>query len=292
MKPIVWLALAGGFSALLAGFAFCLAAVLRLPDAGHEKRLRRVRKRAQGEGAVGRSGTLLRLFSKIPVPLSFERTLSRDLALAGRNETAVSYVAGVALRVLPLALAGLFLLFLSPFIGAFVLFGAVLVAVILLRAPMKRAGVMREEIEAELPWFLGVVERVMASGSGVPEALSHYRRGATGPLRDQVEKTLSDLRGQSEEAAYLSLDARVGSPMLSEVVRCLCARSRGDDVRTYLEVLRLRLSDARRQNLRTRALRLPGRVRRVSLALLVCFLLTYLCVIGQVLLTSLGGLFG
>ena len=36
----------------------------------------------------------------------------------------------------------------------------------------------------------------------------------------------------------------------------------------------------------------PKRVKRLSMVLLVCFMLIYVVVIGQTLLSSLGGLFG
>lgn len=45
-----------------------------------------------------------------------------------------------------------------------------------------------------------------------------------------------------------------------------------------------------RQMLKAEAAKAPKKVRRLSMALLICFMLIYIVVIGSVLMNSLGGL--
>ena len=52
------------------------------------------------------------------------------------------------------------------------------------------------------------------------------------------------------------------------------------------------VAEAQRTALKAEASKAPKRVKRLSMVLLVCFMLIYVVVIGQTLLSSLGGLFG
>jgi hypothetical protein len=52
----------------------------------------------------------------------------------------------------------------------------------------------------------------------------------------------------------------------------------------------LKFSDYQRQNLKAEAEKAPKRVRKLSMVLLICFMLIYVAVIGEVLISSLGGL--
>ena len=67
---------------------------------------------------------------------------------------------------------------------------------------------------------------------------------------------------------------------------------RGDKTDVYWGNLVLKFSDYQRTLLKAEANKAPKRVRKLSMALLFCFMLVYVVVIGQVLLSSLGGMFG
>ena len=51
----------------------------------------------------------------------------------------------------------------------------------------------------------------------------------------------------------------------------------------------MKFSDYQRQNLKAEAEKAPKKVRKLSMVLLICFMLIYVVVIGQVLVSSLGG---
>ena len=121
--------------------------------------------------------------------------------------------------------------------------------------------------------------------------LDSYRAHAGEEMREELEITVADMRSGNQEVALTRLESRVGSTMLSDVTRGLIALIHGDDNSMYWAQLSMKFSDYQRQLLRAQANAVPRKVRKLSMALLCCFMLIYVAVIGQVLLTSLGGLF-
>jgi uncharacterized protein YqhQ len=100
------------------------------------------------------------------------------------------------------------------------------------------------------------------------------------------------MRSGNYEVALTRLESRVGSSMMSDITRGLIGVIRGDETSVYWGTLNLKFSDYQRQNLKIEANRAPKRVRKLSMILLVCFMLIYVVVIGSVLIGSLGGLLG
>ena len=78
--------------------------------------------------------------------------------------------------------------------------------------------------------------------------------------------------------------------MMSDVTRGLVALERGDDNRVYWGQLVMKFADYQRQLLRQQADAVPRKVKKLSMALMFCFMLIYVAVIGYVLVTSLGSI--
>lgn len=94
------------------------------------------------------------------------------------------------------------------------------------------------------------------------------------------------------EAALTRLESRVGSSMLSDVTRGLIGVLRGDETDAYWTNLAMKFSDYQRTILKAEAAKVPAKVKRLSMCMLICFMLMYLLVIGMQIVTSLGGMFG
>ena len=54
----------------------------------------------------------------------------------------------------------------------------------------------------------------------------------------------------------------------------------------------MKFSDYQRTILKAEAAKVPAKVKRLSMCMLICFMLMYLLVIGMQIVTSLGGMFG
>ena len=155
----------------------------------------------------------------------------------------------------------------------------------------KKIRTRRTRIEYELPRLVGTIEKTMQHSHDVIYMLDSYRAHAGEEMREELEITVADMRSGNQEVALTRLESRVGSTMLSDVTRGLISLIHGDDNSMYWAQLSMKFSDYQRQLLRAQANAVPRKVRKLSMALLCCFMLIYVAVIGQVLLTSLGGLF-
>ena len=100
------------------------------------------------------------------------------------------------------------------------------------------------------------------------------------------------MRSGNYEAALTRLESRVGSAMLSDVVRGLISVLRGDDTTVYWASLSIKFADIQRQLLKMQAQKVPSKVKRLSMVLLFCFMAVYLVVITVEIMSSLGAIFG
>ena len=137
-----------------------------------------------------------------------------------------------------------------------------------------------------------VLIKTLVHSRDVLAILDAYKETAGSELKRELEITVADMRSGNYEVALTRLEARVGSTMMSDVTRGLIGVIRGDETSVYWGSLVLKFSDYQRQNLKTEASKAPKKVRKLSMVLLICFMLVYVAVIGEVLLSSLGGLFG
>ena len=94
------------------------------------------------------------------------------------------------------------------------------------------------------------------------------------------------------ETAITRLERRVGSPMMSDVCRGFLGVIRGDDMRMYFAALSMKLSEIQREMLKEQAKKAPKKVKKLSVALLVCFMLIYATVIIFQIASSMSALFG
>ena len=86
-------------------------------------------------------------------------------------------------------------------------------------------------------------------------------------------------------------ESRIGSTMLSDVVRGLISVKRGDNGIMYFQMLSMTFKQLELQKLKLEAMKQPGKMRKYSFMLLGCFLLMYLGVLGYVVLEAFGDLF-
>lgn len=137
----------------------------------------------------------------------------------------------------------------------------------------------REALEYELPRFVFTIEKTLRHGRNVLPMLESYCRIASPDMRRELEITLADMRSGSQETAITRMETRVGSSMMSDVCRGLLSILRGDDTATYWTTLSVKFSDHQRNLLKTRADRIPSRVKTLSLALVFCYVVMWLGVL-------------
>ena len=218
--------------------------------------------------------------------------LKIDLESADMTLSPEQYVANAIVKALFIGAFAIPFLFFAPIISAIV----IAIAVAIYFSEYRKVGNIikekRRQIEAELPRLVSNIDKTLVHSRDVLGILDSYREHAGEELRRELDITVADMRSGNYEVALTRLESRVGSSMMSDVTRGLVSVIRGDKTDVYWGNLVLKFSDYQRTLLKNEANKAPKRVRKLSMALLFCFMLVYVAVIGQVLLSSLGGMFG
>ena len=230
--------------------------------------------------------------SKLKLNEYKRRQLKIDLESADMTLSPEQYVANAIVKALFIGAFAIPFLFFAPIISAIV----VAIAVVIYFSEYKKVGNVikekRRQIEAELPRLVSNIDKTLVHSRDVLGILDSYREHAGEELRRELDITVADMRSGNYEVALTRLESRVGSSMMSDVTRGLVSVIRGDKTDVYWGNLVLKFSDYQRTLLKNEANKAPKRVRKLSMALLCCFMMVYVVVIGQVLLSSLGGMFG
>lgn len=121
--------------------------------------------------------------------------------------------------------------------------------------------------------------------------LTAYRKVAGIAFWVELDKTVAAMKSGSYEDALLRLAARVGSPMLSEVVRGLIGTIRGDDQTIYFEMFSHDMQKLEQNRLEKEAERQPAKIRKYSMLMLLCIVLIYAVVLCSEMIGSLGAIF-
>ena len=182
--------------------------------------------------------------------------------------------------------------FIFPLLVPVVLILAVVLYKMEVKSVSKRIRAKRERIEYELPRLVSNIEKTLAHNRDVLYMLESYAENAGPELKHELTITVADMKSGNYEGAITRLESRVGSSMMSDVCRGLIGILRGDDNKIYWASLALKFNDTARQQLRLRAQKVPKKVKRLSMCLLICFMLIYVGVILEQIMSSIGVLFG
>lgn len=217
--------------------------------------------------------------------------LQSDLKTAGISLSPEQYKANALLK------AGICGIFAVP---AFVIFPLLSPVFILLAIGLyfkESKGIQdkirrkRTDIEYELPRLVFSIDKTLTHNRDILSILDSYRKNAGPELKDELNITVADMRSGNYESALTRLEARVGSSMLSDVVRGLISVLRGDNTAMYWASLSVKFADVQRQILKQQAVKVPSKIKRLSMVLLFCFILVYMVVIVVQIMLSLNAIF-
>lgn len=277
------------------GLGFILSDVFRIPKYPVSKAIKSLGKRKNKQ--ISRLEIWLGDFSNLIASKlrlnEYKRLqLKADIESADMTLSPEQYVGNAIVKSVLVAVLAIPFLFFAPLISLVMIIIAIAVYVGEYRKVGKIIREKRRKIEYELPRLVSSIDKKLIHSRDVLGILDSYREHAGEELRRELEITVADMRSGNYEVALTRLESRVGSSMMSDVTRGLISVIRGDKTDVYWGNLVLKFSDYQRTLLKTEANKAPKRVRKLSMALLFCFMLVYVVVIGQVLLSSLGGMFG
>ena len=279
---------------LALGLFFLAASLLHLPSIGAAKAMLGTAKQER-KGAK----TLETCFMILAVRLSHyirmdeykKSRMGNVLKASGMNLTPEVYQAYALVKAGTVLLAVIPCAILMPLLVPVVVVLALLLYFKEGQKADEKLKAKREEIEGELPRMVATIEQELKASRNVIGMLERFKGNAGPALTGELDILLADMRSSNYEAALTRFEARLNSPMLSDVVRGLIGVLRGDDSSVYFQMLAHDFKQIELQRLKAQAQKIPPKIRVFSFVMLVCFLLTYLAIICYVALESLGGMF-
>jgi pilus assembly protein TadC len=149
----------------------------------------------------------------------------------------------------------------------------------------------RDQIERELPRFVSTVAQQLKASRDILSILEKYRQTAGVHMHSELDITIADMQSGNLETALVRFESRMGSAMLSDVVRGLIGVIRGDNGVAYFELLAHDFKQFEIQRLKLLAMKQPGKIRKYSFYMLACFLLMYLGILFFEIINAFNGLF-
>ena len=197
---------------------------------------------------------------------------------------AVAKAGAVMLGVIPAILV-------FPLLSIIVVFLSVMIYFQEINRADELLAAKRGTIESELPRFVSTIEQELKNSRDILSIVENYKKNAGEQFAGELDILVADMRSSSYEAALTRFEARLNSPMLSDVVRGLISVLRGDDGAMYFHMLAHDFKQMELQRLKKEAQKIPPKIRVFSFVMLMCFLATYLVIIVMEIIKSMGTMF-
>ncbi len=279
---------------LAVGLYFILASLLKLPSMGVAKAMmnagRKNKKAAKTLEAWLMTGAV-KLSRYIRMDEYKRSRMANVLKAAGISMTPEVYSAYAITKAGAILLGVIPCLFVLPLLSPVLIILAVLTYFKETRKADEQLKEKREQIEGELPRFVSTIEQTLKSSRDVLAMMENYKKNAGHAFASELDVLTADMRSSSYEAALTRFEARLNSPMLSDVVRGLIGVLRGDDSAVYFQMLAHDFKALELQRLKGQAQKIPPKIRIFSFVMLMCFLLTYMAIIVMEILSSLDTMF-
>ena len=275
------------------GIGYILCDVLKVPSMKASKTARNAASKGEKKKsslAVFLDGFAEEIQEKIKLNQWKEREIQTDLDAAGIKDKPRLFVAKALTKACAVGVLAIPAFFIFKILGLAVLAFAVFVYFNETKGITRKIKKKRAKIEAELPRFVSFVNNKLSHTRDLIAILRSYQETAGAEFGEELETTIVHLE-QNRTEALTNLEQRVGSPLLNEVTMKLKAVENGTYNEAAWTMLATTFSSLQKDNLKKKALSVPRKVRKGSMALLFCFILIYAAVLGQVLLSSLGTLF-
>jgi tight adherence protein C len=277
-----------------AGLFFILADALKLPTLAAGKAMLSAAKQGKQKAKsidVLMNGWAVRLAKYIPIDEYKKNRMKNTLHAAGMNQTPEEFIAFALVKSSLVALGVIPCLMILPLLAPILLFLAVLVYFKEIKKADEKLSAKREKIEAELPRFVATITQELKASRDVLAILENFKKNAGKDFANELDILTADMRSSSYEAALTRFEARINSPMLSDITRGLLGVLRGDDGAMYFQMLAHDMKQLELQRLKAQAMKIPPKIRVFSFIMLMCFIMTYMAVIVSEILRSLGGMF-
>lgn len=219
-------------------------------------------------------------------------SLERTLKIAGNNLTPECYVAKAWVIAGTVVLCAVPMAFLLPLMVPVTIGLAVALWFSTYYTTFDYVKKRRKRMEKEIPRFALSIGQSLENDRDVLKILTSYRRIAGKEFGAELDQTIADMKTGNYEQALLHLEARVDSPLLSDVTRGLIGVLRGDDQRMYFQMITFDMRQIEQNDLKKEASKRPRMIQRYSMMMLLCIIMIYMVVLCIEVFDSLGVFFG
>ena len=235
---VILLLLFGGF--LFLGMFFLASDLLKVPYMRTEKALldtgRNNKKGSAALDALMLQGAIK--FSHVIHMDEYRKSRMKNVLKATGIKMTPEVYSAYALTKAGLLMLGILpCLLLFPLLSPIIVFLAVMVYFKEIQRADEILKSKRKAIEDELPRFVANLEQELQNNRDVLSMIENFRKNAGPEFGEELGVLAADMRSSSYEAALTRFEARLNSPMLSDVVRGLIGVLRGDNSVVYFQML-------------------------------------------------------
>jgi len=283
------------FGILLAiGLFLIFADLLKLPSIATQKAMLSAGKQGKEKAKtvdVLLMGWAVKLAKYIPMDEYKKSRMKNTLNAAGMNLTPEEFIASAILKSGIIALLIIPCLMILPLTAPILMFISIIIYFKEIRKADEILKIKKEKIVVELPRFVATITQELKASRDVLSIIENYKKNAGEEFADELDILTADMRSSSYEAALTRFEARINSPMLSDITRGLIGVLRGDDGSMYFQMLSHDMKQLELQRLKAQAMKIPPKIRVFSFVMLMCFLMTYMAIIVYEIIRSLSGMF-
>lgn len=283
------------FGILLAVGLFLISAdLLKLPSVATQKAMLSAGKQGKEKAKTVDAllmGWAVKLARYIPMDEYKKSRMKNTLNAAGMNLTPEEFISSAILKSGIIAILIIPCLMILPLIAPILMFLSIIIYFKEIRKADEILKIKKEKIEVELPRFVATITQELKASRDVLSMIENYKKNAGEEFADELDILTADMRSSSYEAALTRFEARINSPMLSDITRGLIGVLRGDDGSMYFQMLSHDMKQLELQRLKAQAMKIPPKIRVFSFVMLMCFLMTYMAIIVYEIIHSLSGMF-
>lgn len=220
-----------------------------------------------------------------------KRKLSMILRSANINMRPETFIAKAYVKAGMIILCVLPALWIMPLLVPVILVVAILIYFKEIGSAEEILKKSKSAIEYELPRFVNTLTQELHGSRDVLSILETYKKNTNGVFKKELDITTADMRSGNLESALTRFETRIGSSMLSDVVRGLVGTIRGDNNIVYFQMLSHDFKQFELQRLKAEVMKRPSKIRKYSMMMLGCFVMMYLVVMVLQIVESMGELF-
>ena len=227
-------------ASLAAGLFFLTADLLRLPYLKTSKAMintGREKKTAAKTAETYLLTVAVKLAPYIRMDEYKKGRLKNILKASGLNMEPEVYQAFAVAKAGTVMLCVIPAILVFPLLSIIVVFLSVMIYFQEINRADELLAAKRGTIESELPRFVSTIEQELKNSRDILSIVENYKKNAGEQFAGELDILVADMRSSSYEAALTRFEARLNSPMLSDVVRGLISVLRGDDGAMYFHML-------------------------------------------------------